>query len=1541
MTVNDLIQLRDEIRRIQSEMDEAERDLTLSRSRQQAAESAHDAGLVPIQTQAESGRDQLKRMEQKYQQELDGLIEKLNPDVPIALLPVRLETRFKGKELWVRIYPDDIHQDTHEPELTRVEVEWGERFWQEMASGGTDKQKHLQAWGQLAGRFGPNRAAWIANATEPGKPRPGSRQSSWTRAPHTKVLPDRWLVIGYADGDRIVQWSELIPDPLATGPQPDATNLDSDNIDEGMRWMVDFETAVKQGMGIRLLLTEEQAKRGLNRLLVLGVKGTLDSTQSAELLQSLLDAHHYTWGLGAVPIGTPTNNSGEARSGYVERDPGYERSFAAERGDSLCQPGDGSDGAKAAVALGLSQTSPFVFAHMPHADGHEQQDAGRINMVMWNITWGYFLTQMMDNAFRPMDPERWQDYFVKYVRARGPFPTLRVGNQPYGLLPVTWLDRFVSGSGAEQLIDWLRILREPWREALGHVPYSNRRDPGTNTIDPDRNLLTILGMEATSSSYIGRHALGPLYTQNLWWFLSHPVDAAWTHQRDAMTQPALTQFNLPSSPFLSQVTFDTDPFEVSISLVQAEPVSETEALKDNYIAWLCEETPQVIHDQSYPSGPPKTLLYRLLRHATLGAYASAALQIDPVSPPLMEPELIDMSDLTAKDPVFNPHTKTTWRHLNDGPPYGHHHDQELYNQLGQDPSLDSPAVKQLRTFLKALNEIGKLPTAALERLLAESLDLASYRLDAWITSCATWRLNQVRQPERAPTGIYLGGYGWVEDLRPRSAETQSTGYVHAPSLAHASAAAVLRSGYLSHKDSGKGDVLALDLSSRRVRLAKWLLDGVRKGQPLSALLGYRFERGLHENHPNLPLDQYIVPFRELAPLVAGKLIPKDQNQSLASIAANNVVDGLALLRRYQEYKTRGPTDTTIPFGNSNFPSLNSPEAAAVIVELEALADIVDAVSDILVAESVYQAIQGNPLRSGASLDAISRGEAPPQELEIARTPRTGIGLTHRVLVLFSGGAIQDGFTAKWEPSDATIKARQVRAAAEPHLNAWAAKLLGDPAQVICRVEYLDPITKQALLPPRTITLLELNLCPLDVLYASLVSEQAQRSDLEQWLVYYAMQTRPTAPVEVKEDVGVRLIFARDEQWTSDKLSFPELLEIARAARDLIVGARALDARDVAQPGQGILPSVKADELTLRANSALGALQGVYDNLCRFFAISDPNDLNILGGPPLKLPGILLNNLDNLLALPAAVDLAVVYEKLATTQAIDLNQLRDTLLRLAYFGIPNAVPLSPGGQTSSERATLITQARALAKNVEERKERAADLLLANDPLGSLQEVFGRGFRVLPQFTAPTEFSQALARRAVAQDAQPQQVIPWFQRLTRIREGAGRLDITLMYAEAIGAGDRLDFRVAQLPNDPQDQWVGLEAKQVNSGRLSLVAHTPATFDPTQFLAGLLVDEWVEVVPNPTETTALTFHYDAPGACAPQAILLAVPPELDRSWDMDTLEGILLETLELAKLRAVDPDALAAQGYLGHYLPALYFAYNKGGDPNGDTIATDFKS
>jgi hypothetical protein len=117
-----------------------------------------------------------------------------------------------------------------------------------------------------------------------------------------------------------------------------------------------------------------------------------------------------------------------------------------------------------------------------------------------------------------------------------------------------------------------------------------------------------------------------------------------------------------------------------------------------------------------------------------------------------------------------------------------------------------------------------------------------------------------------------------------------------------------------------------------------------------------------------------------------------------------------------------------------------------------------------------------------------------------------------------------------------------------------------------------------------------------------------------------------------------------------------------------------------------------------------------------------------------------------------------------------------------------------------------------------------------------------------------------------------------------------------------------------------------------RLSLVIHTPTALDLIQPLAGLLIDEWSEVVPHTEETTGLAFHYNAPAARAPQAILLAVTPDDRPTWDLACLEATVLETLELAKLRTVDLTALET---VGQFLPALYFANNA----SGATIATDF--
>src|SRR5262249_61029727 len=103
----------------------------------------------------------------------------------------------------------------------------------------------------------------------------------------------------------------------------------------------------------------------------------------------------------------------------------------------------------------------------------------------------------------------------------------------------------------------------------------------------------------------------------------------------------------------------------------------------------------------------------------------------------------------------------------------------------------------------------------------------------------------------------------------------------------------------------------------------------------------------------------------------------------------------------------------------------------------------------------------------------------------------------------------------------------------------------------------------------------------------------------------------------------------------------------------------------------------------------------------------------------------------------------------------------------------------------------------------------------------------------------------------------------------------------------------------------------------------------------LSGLVIDEWTESVPATEVTTGVAFNYDAPGARPPQSVLLAVTPPGATRWDVDTIEKTLLETFELAQLRAVDPQPLGGQALLQRVLPALYATVNLA----GDTLSTDF--
>ena len=239
----------------------------------------------------------------------------LSTSWPIALFPVRLETRFLGGELCIRVIPDTIHADTHEPELTAAELAAGQRYWQQVAGAdvGTATARVARAGRPVrdrAGRLARPRGAPVGAQLRGAVPAGARGPQRWTRAPRAPGAAHPLASGGLAgrgvdSGSRLTDRRTL----SRSGRIPSSGGLAMP------AWMRDFSTAESIGMGLRLPLTADMQQQGLDLLLVYGVEESGDSAAGAQEVSELLDAHYYTDGFGYVPPGTPTNNTEAAASG--------------------------------------------------------------------------------------------------------------------------------------------------------------------------------------------------------------------------------------------------------------------------------------------------------------------------------------------------------------------------------------------------------------------------------------------------------------------------------------------------------------------------------------------------------------------------------------------------------------------------------------------------------------------------------------------------------------------------------------------------------------------------------------------------------------------------------------------------------------------------------------------------------------------------------------------------------------------------------------------------------------------------------------------------------------------------------------------------------------------------------------------------------------------------------------------------------------------------------------------------------------------------
>jgi hypothetical protein len=1040
-------------------------------------------------------------------------------------------------------------------------------------------------------------------------PDPPTAQQSWSQAPQVRQFPDRFVVLGFnGDPQTLEAVGSPVTLPLYTGPDPSAdptadptSAIHPDGADlfvpDQLQWMVDFDHAVSAGMALAIPLSREQYANGFTRLLVIGLQLGITAIDGAAALEELL-AHHL-WsrsGFSLLPQGTPTHNSTGSSAGATTEDDA-DLSFDDRQNrplfTSVSDPTQKRDGQWLAEFLGIDPT--FV-AGVHGSGGVDQMQARAMQTALWPATLGYW----MDTLFTPNPGTasifsddiiaQTRLFFTSFVSGRGALPAIRIGGQPYGVLPTTAFSRIqwyqgysgdagaLSGTFLAGLYSLLSKIGSAWATLAENVSYLGQAG------DPQQIMLDILALNPSSVEYFSRNAESLVQLFNMMnRFALGPIWFAQFGNLDLQQQAiALLQqlgYTGSAMPDLLNHYFLVDNPQIT-TIIDDLPLSETSPIRAytpdgrNYIQWLIDAASSSLDTLREESGfldnqSPQALLYLLLRHALMLGYYDSSYNLYRNAGILSQAELLAMR------------TEPGFVHIADAPGTSESRFAALYktdSQITGSSSLligdyivqqltAAPAMADLAAQIGALEILANASTAQLERVFAEHVDACSYRYDAWLLGLVNLRIaaqtaaGNGRQKDR---GLYLGAYAWVEELHPSADELTPVqlpanlaaqfpgdlplmqdrgngGYIHAPSIPQASAAAVLRAGFLAAQSSGANPgELAVDLSSSRVRMALSLIEGIRNGQSLGALLGYYFELVLHDDYTIAEVDQFIYALRKAFPLVADSLASTQTaaDVPIEAIEARNVVDGKKLV---DQITSSGIT--AYPWGVSGLPAATDAEQTALDAGANALLSSYDAVADLALAEGVYQAVQGNYERVAGTIAAYTTGNFPPVPGIVDTTP-PGIGLTHRFAMQFRPGLAP--------PIGATPRAQ-----AEPAIDDWLAGMLPPLDHVGCMVTWVDPVTSTTEEHPVTLAGLELR--PIDALYLlkpDNVQAMAELDDRIQRYVFGTWSPRPDSVVQIQYMTAAT---------GTGEFSMFEAGPLLRNLRALLTQSRPLRASDVLRP----------------------------------------------------------------------------------------------------------------------------------------------------------------------------------------------------------------------------------------------------------------------------------------------------------------------------------------------------------------------------------------
>lgn len=1412
--------------------------------------------------------------------------------IPVLLFPLKIETRFVGEELWLRVFPDEAFLQSHDPNLTQQEISDRALYY------GAENKK--EAWGNLVGNYGAYRAAYLIHVPQSWV----EDQNDLSKAEaepvfYYKGLPEKFKIYlsfesKNADGKTIVKTIPVDEQNINSNKNAEALVV----FGPGDEWVNDFEAAVGTGMGFKVnLKNDENIPNDIDefkRIIVTGFyyRENSDNNEedTAKGLVELFENHLYTEGISFLEHHTPTNNFKNSRSGYSIKD-----EFETEENfTTLVEEREltaGAKGRKLATALGVEQD---IFKRFKRAD---QKDSS-IHFLLQKLTWmalgGNTLRMLLGDQISQEDLIQLWEHYYSYVKARGALDPIKIDDQPYGILPVTTIRQYQDKMKPAESYDdqvlkqatdddhkvdpttakigfTLSLLYDRWYEKLNdpngfQIPRLDNPD-----VEPYEELMDIFCMQP-SSTY---HEI---------------ITSSYSKLRGTVVHQLLEQAGI-----LDRVG------EMSLGEAYQVLGQVSEAYQKKHAAIL--ERTGDLKDTFDPFALDSTRI----DHAAIFSFEKGD---DPIT--LKDEALFDIQEedlLLLKetfDQIRSGNSTTSDNELS----------MEWINYKGtssffsdlllrsyantvalfapEEDSLHSvmeefaeDAYQLLETLLKATKESRK---ALLQSALSEVIDLNSYRLDAWISSIAAERLSTLRK--HLPRGLYFGAYGFVEHLKKDQIAEVSPiekvdhnradegGIIHCPTPAQALTATLFKNSYLSHYDPESPNInpFTLNLTSDRIQESERFMQGIRQDQEIEALLGYKMERQLHEEG----LNAEIYDLREAFPLEVNIVNRADSNADIG-FKTMSVINGLEVIEASK--REEGQQLLREKLGHEAFETLTM-----IIAKME---NILDGSLDHLFFEAGFQLVKGNLSQSAAAMDA-AKGDLSPPITDSLKTKIPGLGISHKIVFLFPHVP---------EPSLSTEDEDfNSKGYIEPSLESWLEQQLGPLAEIGCKVQVLEKDTK---VDEVNVKVKDLGLGYLDLLYLSGEEVSDGVSELEQRIVKKVNfdKAKQSFRITSVPAVGCR--------------SLKEALEVLRYAQNLLSKSRIAESQDLTMIEEevsqdwGELEKIRSRISNLLLNIESWKLDPDREEYLRALA-----KLKLTEAKRAFLEGTLVDRI----IFDKEVD------KLLLTVKTKLEQY--------------------------EKSLALEESEKDHKISFERLKEASQLL------------FGEAFVLLP----PCIISGQVERTINAQDQArlvgdaslddgnvwgQERVNIWLQELAQVNDGSSSFEEWLMvsrvWEDDLAGKKERSFEIVQYPSYNVFPWVALSKVEINAlltssiyeqvevyhepgeeeaypikvengqikeeryypdGCESLVVYKEegAELQASRPVYGIVVDEFSEHIPNDKIDTGLSFHYNAPNNEAPQALLLAVaPPFAVNDWSEDLLHEIIDDTIDLMKIRMVDPEAI----------------------------------